>query len=222
MADTGVALATLSLVGAEELPVSQGPQRTYGDHDRETAFHVWHGPAGHNLSRTAAMTGYPLSTVHRWRDQHGWEDRADALRENRQDAAARSADAIVQQLIAAGQVPAIVALHEIVADPSHRDRYRAAVDMLGLGGRVIPKQSQSLAVVQHLGSGSGASVAEILAALDPPTPLPSDTRVTPALPPGTPEASPPTDLSGRAREEGGEGSPSDVDGIAHEGEGDAD
>jgi hypothetical protein len=121
------------------VPVSPAVQRVYGPQDHETAFHVWHGPAGRSLNRTAALTGYPLTTVHRWSHDQGWHQRSDDLRNDRNLTAAISADAIVQQLIIAGQVPSIVALHETIANPAHRDRVDAALAMLALGGRPLPK-----------------------------------------------------------------------------------
>jgi hypothetical protein len=132
-------------------------RRIYTSADYETAFHVWNGPAGQSLRRCSALTGYPVSSVHAWCERHKWHERAaDAIDGTNQSAAAK-ADRTVQELITHGQVPAIIALHEIIADPGHKRRDVAALAMLALGGRPLPK-APTFTATKTLGDGTTISV----------------------------------------------------------------
>ncbi len=136
---------------------SETAKRVYTSADYETAFHVWHGPAGKNLHRTSAITGYPVSTIHVWTDRHNWDERSATLSDTNGRSAAATSDRIVQDLITAGQVPAIIALHEIIADIGHKRRDVAALAMLALGGRPLPK-APTITATRQLGDGSTIAV----------------------------------------------------------------
>lgn len=131
--------------------------RVYSAADRDTAYHVWSGPAGKSLRKTSALTGYPLSTIHAWSQTHDWHERSTTMTEQAGRSAAATADRVVQDLITAGQVPAIVALHEIIADPGHKRRDVAALAMLALGGRPLPK-APTFTATKTLGDGTTISV----------------------------------------------------------------
>lgn len=135
----------------------QPSKRQYTSADYEATFHVWHGPGGKNLHTTAALTGVPIATVHNWHGRHGWAERSNDLSQGQRRSAAQVADDVVQQLIVAGQVPAIVALHQIIADPQHKRREVAALAMLALGGRPLPK-APTITATRTMGDGSTLTV----------------------------------------------------------------
>jgi hypothetical protein len=141
--------------------------RSYSRADYETAYHVWAGPAGRSIRGTAALLGVPHTTVSLWSRRFDWDTRHGDSAAQSVQAAVHQADAVTQALITAGQVPAIVALHEIIADPTHKRRDVAALAMLALGGRPLPKAPQVTAT-RTLSDGTSISVKmSDLSALSP-------------------------------------------------------
>lgn len=152
---TTTARADLSIVHSDNDP--EPHYRTYTDADYQTAYHVWAGPAGRSLRRTAALLGISHTTLGSWSQRFDWPERYHDAQSSTSVGAARESDNVVQALIVAGQVPAILALHEIVADPGHKRRDVAAIALLALGGRPLPK-APVLTATRTLGDGTTISV----------------------------------------------------------------
>jgi hypothetical protein len=133
------------------------PARMYSAADRDTAYHVWVGPANRSYRKAAGLLGITHPTLLKWGERGCWEERANESAATSLGLAAREVDRIVQSLILQSQVPSTIALMEIVADPGHKRRDVAALALLALGGRPLPK-APTITATRTLGDGTQVAV----------------------------------------------------------------
>ena len=120
---------TLVTLATQEL---DGPGRRYTVEEIETAYQLWRIPAGRNLTEVARRLNLPRQTVARWRDDHGWIERA-----NKEAAeTVASLPEAIGALVATETVRCIETVIQIRDNPdaSPKDRLSAAFWLAGIGG----------------------------------------------------------------------------------------